>query len=224
MNIDVILNILYFCEIKTVYNISLLNRYFYEICNSNKNYILRNVLKNKKYKNNINFILNKKNFINNFYKVDNGNIYNNIIYSYELEYYDITKFLLSNCKISNYINIYKDTMNDFKIASLVAGKNGNLKVLCEVIRYTFLDKSNLNFDLEELKYLSEFSFPLNLNWKKTLKEELIKLTSKIELYNVDSIGYVISMMTKRWDFLIEDLNGSGKVWEMLYFSCQNLIL
>lgn len=114
MNIDVILNILFFCEINTVYNISLSNKYFYDICNYNKNCILRNILKKKNYKNNIDLILNKKSFIKDFYKIDNGNIYDNIMYSYELIYYDVIKFFKNHENYENYEKSYDYISKFFK--------------------------------------------------------------------------------------------------------------
>lgn len=222
VNIDIILNILYHCEVKDVCNLSLLNKRLFWICTDNKNNIIRNILKLKGYNNYKNKYIIRKGFIRNFYEIDEllDNTDKNVIESYRLEYYDITRFLLENNKVTNYMYIYQQTMTDTKIAMLLSARHCNTKVLIEVIRFTFIDKSKLNYDLDELKYLSEVSFPLNLNWREHLKDTLIHLTSKFQLNNMDSIGYVISMMTERWDFLIEDLSGKGKVWEILYFDCR----
>lgn len=221
--LDVVLIILENCEIKDIYNISLANRLLYNICNNNKNIILKNILKVKGYKYGINNIIKYNNFLSKFYKIDGllKNTDQNIIYSYELKYYCITKFLLENKPFKNCFKNYVATMTDFKIANLLSTKGCNLKVLIEVIRFTFTDKTNYltDSDLIELKNLSDFKFNLLDNWKVNLISKLNKLTSGFELYNMDSTGYVISMMTKRWDFLIEDLNSHGKVWELLYFNC-----
>lgn len=224
LNIDIIINILYNCQVETVYNMSLCSKYIYDICNNNKDNILRNILIINGYKFGITKLLKDKESLKQFYKVDYllSKTNENVVISYELKYYNITKFLLENIPIRHYVDIYKITMSDMKIAILLSSRRCNYKVLIEVIRFSLLDELLLDSDLEELKYLSEYPFELNLNWKEILKFSLLNTKRNFTLYNVDSIGYVISMMTKRWDFLLTDLDLQGKIWELLYFNCGNI--
>ena len=232
---DIILEILPNLELQDIKNACSSDKRLMEICRMNNKYLMLALLKRKGYTNKYvnNFLINNEKMIeillNDFYNIDKllTNNRTNLIKSFMKGKLHVTRFILENQRATNKMEIYKDmfdfdadivhllidasrhvdskrlqdeSFNDFPIL------DDNLNLLVEVIRQTF-NKIEIDDDtLDNLYDWSGYDGELSEDWRNCLRLEINKgVTGRFHLDSVMNMGLIVSAMTKRWEFWLEDL-------------------
>ena len=226
LNEDILIEIQKYIEINDIRKLTLVHSIFYKLFKKYRNNIYIHLFKQKGFSFFLTFFIKSRKsniYINDFYKMDKllriNN--NNIIRSFKMKHFVLTKFILSNYNIKskivekyNYESLYNILYYRKPIDEHLVND-----IFVELIRFRFSTKMIDDNTLDMLIIKSKYSGNIDENIKQQLRSDIINILNLLDLSNFHSIMYNLSSLLGTWKYWLKE-TGDGstqkcKIYKLL---------